>query len=343
MSVLFAHPREVLHGAGSAKAALPVCDHYSGQPAKMGKSIALQREMMQEFGRCVFDVTLDCEDGAPVGAERDHAQLVAELARAVQAVQDTQNPSAPKARVAVRIHPVDHPAFNQDIELLFGSQGPKGHGFCHVMLPKVERVEDVQLLCDALLRVGEQAVPIHCLIESPGSVYEAHRIAAHPRVESLSFGLMDFVSSHRGAIGPEAMAYPGQFAHPLVVRAKLEIASACHANGKVPSHCVVTEFQDVQRLTEAAARACRDLGYTRMWSIHPGQIRPILAAFAPDAREVELASQVILAALDAQWGPVSVKGVLHDRASYRYFWSVLERAHGVGQTMEPTLQGLLLQ
>jgi citrate lyase subunit beta/citryl-CoA lyase len=27
---------------------------------------------------------------------------------------------------------------------------------------------------------------------------------------------------------------------------------------------------------------------------------------------------------------VSVSGVLHDRASYRFFWQVLERAHATG-------------
>jgi citrate lyase beta subunit len=40
----------------------------------------------------------------------------------------------------------------------------------------------------------------------------------------------------------------GQFEHPLVVRAKLEIAAACHAHGKVPSHCVVTEFKNPDAL-----------------------------------------------------------------------------------------------
>jgi citrate lyase beta subunit len=73
----------------------------------------------------------------------------------------------------------------------------------------------------------------------------------------------------------------GQFSHPLVVRAKLEIASACHAHGKVPSHCVVTEFSDAPAMQAAARRAGREFGYTRMWSIHPAQIRPILEAFAP--------------------------------------------------------------
>jgi citrate lyase subunit beta / citryl-CoA lyase len=46
----------------------------------MRKSLQLQADMTQEFGTCVFDVTLDCEDGAPVGAEAEHAALVTELA-----------------------------------------------------------------------------------------------------------------------------------------------------------------------------------------------------------------------------------------------------------------------
>ena len=89
---------------------------------------------------------------------------------------------------------------------------------------------------------------------------------------------MDFVSAHGGAIPDSAMGVQGQFTHPLVVRAKLEIASACHAHGKVPSHCVVTEFSDASALQAAAQRVALELGYTRMWSIHPAQIRPILEA-----------------------------------------------------------------
>ncbi len=41
--------------------------------------------MAEEFGACVFDVTLDCEDGAPVGGEAEHAALVTELALAASA------------------------------------------------------------------------------------------------------------------------------------------------------------------------------------------------------------------------------------------------------------------
>jgi len=138
---------------------------------------------------------------------------------------------------------------------------------------------------------------------------------------------MDFVSAHGGAIPASAMGVRGQFEHPLVVRAKLEIAAACHAFGKVPSHCVVTEFKDTAALQAAATQASQSLGYTRMWSIHPAQIRPILAAFAPAMAQVQEAAEILVAAAAKHWAPISHQGVLHDRASYRYYWQLLERAH----------------
>jgi citrate lyase subunit beta/citryl-CoA lyase len=70
-----------------------------------------------------------------------------------------------------------------------------------------------------------------------------------------------------------------------------------------------------------------------MWSIHPAQIRPILDAFAPDQAEIESAAKIIEAAAAADWAPISVAGVLHDRASYRYFWQLLERAHQTGRAL----------
>ena len=319
------HPRDILLGAQAAGAALPVCDHYSGAPARMRKSLQLQAEMMQEFGACVFDVTLDCEDGAPVGGEAEHARLVAQLAQG----------AAPGTRVAARVHPVDHPAFANDVATIAGEAG---HRLCHIMLPKVESVDDVLLAEKALERAGAAHLPLHVLIESAAAVHRAFEIAAHPRVQSLSFGLMDFVSAHGGAIPASAMGSAGQFTHPLVVRAKLEIASACHAHGKVPSHCVVTEFQDLNALQSAAQRAARELGYTRMWSIHPAQIRPSLAAFAPGQDEIDTASKIIAAGAYAAWAPISFDGVLHDRASYRYFWQVLERAHHTGMSLPSAVQ-----
>ncbi|HSI53419.1 MAG TPA: aldolase/citrate lyase family protein [Ramlibacter sp.] len=319
------HPREVLLGAQAQTGFLPVCDHYSGVEARMRKSLQLQAEMTEEFGACVFDVTLDCEDGAPVGGEAEHAALVVALASL----------ASDKARIAVRIHPVGHPAFEQDIATIASKAGKK---LCHIMIPKVESVQDVERACRLLDSVGAGQLPVQVLIESPAAVHHAFDIAAHPRVQSLSFGLMDFVSAHGGAIPSEGMGIEGQFTHPLVVRAKLEIASACHAHGKVPSHGVVTEFKDTGALGLAARKAARELGYTRMWSIHPDQIRPILEAFAPSAHEIETATKIIAAAAQADWAPISFEGKLEDRASYRYYWQVLERAHRTGRKLPQEVQ-----
>lgn len=331
------HPRDVLLGAQGATGFLPVCDHYSGVEARMKKSLQLQAEMAQEFGTCVFDVTLDCEDGAPAGAEVEQAHCVAELA-----VQTYAQATGVKPRIGARLHPVDHPFFASDAYIVAGRSAS---ALAFVMIPKVESVADVEravAAVDAAVGVSRpEPLPLHVLIESPAAVRQAFDIASHARVESVSFGLMDFVSAHGGAIPSEAMGVRvaqdtetlDQFHHPLVVRAKLEIASACHAYGKVPSHCVVTEFKDAAALERSARQAANAMGYTRMWSIHPDQIRPILRAFSPSAAEVDLASRIICAAQGQEWGPISLAGKLHDRASYRYFWQVLERAHQTGCTL----------
>jgi len=325
MTPFTSHPRDILVGPLAAAGFLPVCDHYSGVEARMRKSLQLQADMMDEFGACVFDVTLDCEDGAPVGGEADHAAMVVSLAALAKR----------KARVAVRVHAVDHPAFEPDMAVIAGQLG---HQLSHIMVPKVESLGDVLKAEQALLAASSGHLPLHVLIESPLAVRNAFEIAAHPRVQSLSFGLMDFVSSHGGAIPADGMGSQGQFTHPLVVRAKLEIASACHAFGKVPSHCVVTEFSDAAALRHAAWRASRELGYTRMWSIHPNQIRAILEAFAPSEGDIEDATKIIAAAANADWAPIAFDGKLHDRASYRYFWQVLERAHRTGRKLPPEAQ-----
>ncbi|GEQ76913.1 lyase [Comamonas testosteroni] len=319
------HPATVLLDAQGGAQRLPVCDHYSGVEARMRKSLQLQAEMMLEFGTCVFDVTLDCEDGAPVGQEAEHARLVVELA----------NGAAQGARVAARVHAVDHAHFQADMDIIAGGAADK---LCHIMIPKVESVDDVIKAEAALQRATDKRVPLHVLIESPAAVQQAFDIAAHPAVQSISFGLMDFVSAHGGAIPASAMTAQGQFEHPLVVRAKLEIAAACHAHGKVPSHCVVTEFKNPEALQACAQKASRELGYTRMWSIHPDQIRPILRAFAPAEDEVLQAAQILTSAAVQNWAPISFGGVLHDRASYRYFWQLLERAHQTGQVLPVEVQ-----
>ncbi len=299
----------------AALPALPVCDHYAGVEARMRKSLALQADLGP-----VFDVTLDNEDGAPVGGEVDHAQTIAAL---------LADPLNRHGRVGVRLLPVAHPRFGDVAAAVLGA----ARAPAYLMLPKVDGPACVDRAAATIDTLGGAAIALHALVETHGALRRVDALAAHPRIESLSFGLMDFVSAHRGAIPLAAMgsAPPlGQFDHPLVVRAKLEIAAACHAHAKVPSHGVVTEFADRDALQRAAATAARRYGYLRMWSIHPDQIRPIVAAFTPDADEVEQAVEVLLTAQAADWAPIRHRDALHDRASYRYFWHVVERAQRSG-------------
>lgn len=313
----------------------------------MLKSLSLQAELSAEFGACVFDVTLDCEDGAPIGGEKDHAEMVAALANQAHSTP-LNDANLPEPRVAARVHPVDHPCFEQDLEIIVGGAG---RTLSHLMVPKVESLADVTLAAQRVAVLSAKAgraapLPLHVLIESPLAVRHVFDIAAHPQVQSISFGLMDFVSAHGGAIPASAMGVNArggvldQFTHPLVLRAKLEISSACHAHGKVPAHCVVTEFSDMAALQWATRQAASALGYTRMWSIHPAQIRPILEAFSPANDEIHEATDIIMAAQKADWAPVSFAGKLHDRASYRYFWTVLERAHQTGRALPREAQAL---
>ncbi len=308
-------PRQALFDLDEAVASpLPVCDHYAGNEALMRKSLALQAELGP-----VFDITLDAEDGAPVGGELDHIRLICEL------VMSTANLHG---RVGARVLPVAHPLFEEMLDALVSGAGER---LAYVMCPKPRDLNDVQRAARALdgatARAGlRRNIPLHALVETHGALRDVFAIAAHPRIESLSFGLMDFVSAHRGAIPHTAMSAKGQFAHPLVLRAKLEIAAACHAAAKTPSHSVVTEFKDHAALQMAADTACRQLGYTRMWSIHPQQIRPIIDAFSPTVAEIDQAIEIITAAQDAHWAPIRHRDTLHDRASYRYFWNVIERA-----------------
>jgi len=320
------HPAEVLFAGEKPFPALPAVDHYAGAEKLMRKAMALQNELAQQFGGPIFDITCDCEDGARAGAEREHAAMCAEL------VMGAENGHG---RVAARIHDVTHEHWQADLDILVTRAGVR---LPFITFPKARSAADVAVQIAELRRVEKaialpREIPVHVLIETHGALREVWEIAALPGVESLDFGLMDFVSGHHGAIPGSAMKSPGQFAHPLVARAKCEIAAAALANGIVPTHNVTTELNDPAIIRDDAFRARAEFGYLRMWSIHPNQIVPIVEAMRPDFSEVRAACEILSAAQDADWGPVRHDGKLHDRASYRYYWELLQRAHGTGMTL----------
>jgi citrate lyase subunit beta/citryl-CoA lyase len=101
----------------------------------------------------------------------------------------------------------------------------------------------------------------------------------------------------------------------------------------VPSHNVTVDLKDREQTRRDARRARTELGFLRMWSIHPDQIDPILDAMAPDEAAIDRAARILLAARAKDWGPIEIEGHLHDRASYRYHWEQLERAHLAGASI----------
>ena len=312
----YMHPSEVLFQGKRPPVSLPVCDHYAGSEKLMQKSLALQ----QELGP-IFDITFDCEDGAAAGNEVAHALRVAEL------IASDGNCFG---RIGARVHDVNSEFFESDVATICNGSGGR---LAYLTIPKVDGLADVLYAIESIRRntpAGQQPVPAHVLIETHGALAEVFQIAALPEVDCLSFGVMDFVSAHYGAIPAAAMRSPGQFTHPLVARAKLNISAACHAFGKAPSHNVTTEIKDSGIVANDAARAAAEFGFTRMWSIHPDQIKPIIKAFAPRLSEVTEAAAILSEAQQVQWGPIDYHGRLHDRASYRYFWTILQRAKASG-------------
>ena len=319
------HPSEVLYAGGRPFPMLAACEHFAGSEKMLNKALQIQGELSVD-GRPIFDITADCEDGAPAGREREHAEMIAALILSGENRFD---------RIGVRIHDVRHPVWRDELDIVISRAGQR---VAYIVLPKPENTQDVAAQIAALDELRNRhgiarEIPVHVLIETPGALHEVWEIARLPHVETLDFGLMDFVSAHHGAIPASAMRSPGQFGHALVVRAKCEIAAAALGNGVVPSHNVTTAIRDIGVVWEDARRARQELGFLRMWSIHPAQIQPIVEAMRPDFAEVNEAATLLVAAQDAAWGPIQHEGKLHDRASYRYYWELLQRAQATGMNI----------
>lgn len=312
------HPDAALFHGEAPPPALPFCEHYAGSEKLIRKSFALQSELGP-----VFDVTCDCEDGAPRGGEVDHATMVG------AAIASGDNRFL---RAGLRIHDVTHPAWRVDLDIVLARAGDR---VAYVTVPKVESAADARQVAEYLRsverRLGlDRRIPLHFLIETHGGLREVHGIAAVEGAEALDFGLLDFVSSHFGVLPATTMHSPGQFEHALLVRAKAEVVAAAASRGLVASHNICTDIRDPDRAASDARRARREFGFLRMYSIHPSQILPIVEAMRPTADEVAEASGILLAAHGAAWGPIQHGGRMHDRASYRFYWAVLKSARAGG-------------
>lgn len=316
------HPSEILFADGPGLPRIPVCEHFAGNEKFIRKAFAAQRETAVA-GQPVFDVLCDLEDGAAAGEEARTAEMVAQL------VAGDDNSFG---RAGVRVHDATHPHCMKDVEILVRAAGKR---LAYLTLPKVDSRMDALKIASYVNHVAEEngvgrIIPLHVMIETHQGLREVFDIVSLPQIEGVNLGVMDFVSSHQGAIPAAAMSSPGQFDHPLIRRAKLEVSAAGLACGAVPIHGITQDYKDLSVVEGDARRARAEFGFLRMHSIHPDQIAPIVRAMQPAQAELENAGAILCAAQKKDWGPVGHNGKLHDRASYRFFWYLLERAEATG-------------
>lgn len=312
------HPNQALFGGEKPFPLIPVCEHFAGSEKLITKALGLQDTIGP-----VFDITCDCEDGAASGQEREHAEMI------VRVLTSETN----KHQMAgARIHDYSHAAWQQDIDILVAGAGDV---LSYITIPKCTAASQALEMIDYIKTVAhdndiDRVIPVHILIETHGALAEVATIAKLDWVQVLDFGLMDFVSAHHGAIPASAMRSPGQFDHRLLSRAKAEVVATALAHGVVPAHNVTLDLKNVEVTASDAGRARNEFGFMRMWSIYPTQIQAIVDAMKPNFDEVVDAANILLAAQAVNWGPIQYEGELHDRATYRYFWEILQKANMTG-------------
>jgi citrate lyase subunit beta/citryl-CoA lyase len=174
-----------------------------------------------------------------------------------------------------------------------------------VLLPKVESAERVRETVARLDRAGAPpGLVVWCMIETPRGVLAAAEIAgASSRVAALVMGTSDLTKDLR------AYDTPGR--EPLLTSLGLVLLAA-RAYGLAALDGVHLDLADEAGFAAFCAQG-RALGFDGKTLIHPKQIAPANAAFAPSMEEIAQARKIIAAhaaALTAGKGIVVVDGRL---------------------------------
>ena len=168
-----------------------------------------------------------------------------------------------------------------------------------VLLPKVENPDRVRLTLSLLDALGaSERLAVWCMIETPLGVLAAREIAAtSPRLAALVLGTSDLTK--------ELHALATRDRLPLITSLGLTMLAA-RAYGLAILDGVHFDLSD----NEGFAFACRqgrELGFDGKTLIHPKQIAPANAAYAPSPEEIEYSRRVIAAHAE---GAAAAKGVV---------------------------------
>jgi citrate lyase subunit beta / citryl-CoA lyase len=197
-------------------------------------------------------------------------------------------------RVVIRINGLDSLDIADDAALC-ASLGPAG-----VMVPKAESAEALEALHE---RLGE--IPLIPMIESAAGFCEVNAIARSNGTLRLAFGHIDFQAD----LGMVPSADQAELAP-----ARFGIVAASRAAGiPGPIDGISLEMSKSGEIIASTRRGIR-FGFTGKLCIHPDQIKPVHAAFAPSSEDAAWARRVVEAAESSKGGAVQVDGRMVDRA-----------------------------
>ena len=234
----------------------------------------------------VDGLILDLEDA--VGP--DHKEPARENACAAAASGDYGS-----REVTIRVNGLGTRWHDDDLAAACAA-GPDG-----IVVPKVESAEEVRGLVAAMERHDAPArTRLWAMVETPRSVLDVGEIAsASPRLAVLVIGTNDLVKE----LG--ARHVPGRA--PLLTALSMALLAA-RRSGVAILDGVWNDVQDLEGF-EAECRQGRDMGFDGKTLIHPGQVAPCNAVFAPSAEEVDEARELLEAwAAGAGAGVVTHRG-----------------------------------
>jgi citrate lyase subunit beta/citryl-CoA lyase len=224
-------------------------------------------------------------DGLIFDLEDAVAPEAKETARTAVAAALTTGGYAPRELV-VRVNPLDTIWGHADLAI--AATLP----IDAVLLPKVENAERVRLTVDLLDVLGAPPeLAVWCMIETPLGVLATAQIAgASPRIAALVLGTSDLAADLHARSTRDRL--------PLLTALGL-VLLAGRAHGRALLDGVHLDLGDAEGFA-AACRQGRDLGFDGKTLIHPDQIAPANAAFAPSAEEVARARRLIAAYAEAE-------------------------------------------
>ncbi len=190
----------------------------------------------------------------------------------------TEHPPLP---VFVRINPLDGGQLDADLAAV-----PPGTGF-GIVLPKAEGAPSLAALAARLDGTDLAVLPI--VTETPRALFRLDGYGGVTRrLVGLTWGAEDLSAAVGASTAREA---DGRYRPPYELARSLTLFAA-HAAGVMAIETVYPDLADADGLRAYAARGRQD-GFSGMLALHPNQIAPIHAGFAPTAAEIDHARAIV--------------------------------------------------